>query len=182
MEGGHDLTNTLDRYLFEGKPQPVDFSKIDSLVILIKPGSARETPPASPDDGEIVPGPDIHIECDHALWQDGVDLASRRPPVIMITPNEDLGPWELSDAIKIRESLLELECPRGVSRDKNNILRSHSLPPLLKQPALMILPLGPEDVHGFPLGREVQIPNGKKAHIHTNLHQKMAGLISILPK
>ncbi len=99
------------------------------------------------------------------LPAEGLQLADRSPPVIVVAPQENFPARQGVNEGQVRQGLLQGFGPGDISADKDRILRPHSLLPGLDQPFGVIGPAGAENRHGFvDRARQVKICDGKEFH------------------
>jgi hypothetical protein len=71
----------------------------------------------------------------------------------------------LTDALEVRHSVLQMHSPAGVSRYQYKVLVGYRPLPRLENPLIVVPPVLPESVHGFPsTAGEVQVAYREYSH------------------
>ena len=96
--------------------------------------------------------------------QIGVHFRHGRPPVIVVSLQEQFPARKILKERKIRTAVLQLHRPGGVPRQYHGILRTHSRQPVFPQTLHIVLPAA-ENVHGLGRSqRQMKIPDCKNCH------------------
>ena len=99
------------------------------------------------------------------LRQELVDLAAGGPPVVVVPLEQDFLTWKAVQKLKIQQSVLQLHGPGDVPGDHHRVPLLDDTPPVLLQAFHVVVP-ALEYIHGFfSVEGEVQVCNGKQAHV-----------------
>ncbi len=149
----------------EGEFEPLDLPPVDLAVVFGEVLVVRGDPAPRTRHRHAVDGDRVVLDRPHPFREGLAEAADRRPPVIVVAPQNDFFARELGDGEEIGHGSLELHGPGDVAGDDHQILRADGRQPSLEEHLGVTRPAFAEDGHGFwVLAREVGVGDGEDAH------------------